>query len=309
VLFGESHLAPNHLPSRLREQQPEARIFTVLQNVDALYWQAAGEPGESVDAVRVDEDVICAFTSTPLEKYENYRMYIEQWQGEQPSAPDLAPSIYNLIDTLCRFLNLERDSDASVHSDNFPEVSCTRRSQSIRKRLQRAGLNSQEIAQVLTTLRLRGSCYVPAVNTVFAQRFLMPEAAEEAARFVHHACQGKGSTVGSEAGPEAGSTEDEFYRKAIEQALAYLGSKILCPSRVVTCVADASVRMGQTLASRIYDAYVAGKVNKRFLRMLFRTSLCDPGAARELYFETVERLKLQPIELPSGSGQPLQMVS
>ena len=174
VLFGESHLAPNHLPSRLREQQPEARILTVLQNVDALYWQAAGEPGESVDAVRVDEHVMCAFTSTPLEKYENYRMYIEQWQGEQPSTPDLAPSVYNLIDTLCRFLNLERDAGASVHSDNFPEVSCTRRSQSIRKRLQRAGLNSEEIAKVLSNLRLRGSCYVPKVNTVFAQRFLMP---------------------------------------------------------------------------------------------------------------------------------------
>ena len=305
VLFGESHLAPNHLPSRLREQQPEARILTVLQNVDALYWQAAGEPGESVDAVRVDEDVICAFTSTPLEKYENYRMYIEQWQGEQPSAPDLAPSVYNLIDTLCRFLNLERDAGASVHSDNFPEVSCTRRSQSIRKRLQRAGLNSEEIAQVQSTLRLRGSCYVPAVNTVFAQRFLMPEAAEEAARFVHHACQGEGSTAGS----EVRSMDDEFYRKAIEQALAYLGSKILCPSRVVTCVADASVRMGQTLASRIYDAYLAGKVNKRFLRMLFCAPLCEPGAARELYFDTVERLKLQRIPPPSGSDQRLEMVS
>ena len=305
VLFGESHLAPNHLPSRLREQQPEARIFTVLQNVDALYWQAAGEPGESVDAVRVDEDVICAFTSTPLEKYENYRMYIEQWQREQPSAPDLAPSVYNLIDTLCRFLNLEQDAGASVHSDNFPEVSCTRRSQSIRKRLQRAGLNSKQIAEVLNTLRLRGSCYVPAVNTVFAQRFLMPEAAEEAARFVHHACQGEGSTVR----PEARLAEDEFYREAIEQALAYLGSKILCPSRVVTCVADASVRMGQMLASRIYDAYVAGKVNKRFLRMLFCAPLGESGAARELYFSTVRELESGRIPPPAGFGQLSQMVS
>src|SRR3984893_8533125 len=43
VLFGESHLAPNHLPSALREQIPGTRIFTVLQNVDALYWRAAGE--------------------------------------------------------------------------------------------------------------------------------------------------------------------------------------------------------------------------------------------------------------------------
>src|SRR6202034_964334 len=43
VLFGESHLAPGHLPRVLHEQIPAAKILTVLQNVDALYWRAAGE--------------------------------------------------------------------------------------------------------------------------------------------------------------------------------------------------------------------------------------------------------------------------
>src|SRR6195256_3148327 len=42
VLFGESHLAPGHLPRTLHTQLPGAKIFTVLQNVDALYWRAAG---------------------------------------------------------------------------------------------------------------------------------------------------------------------------------------------------------------------------------------------------------------------------
>src|SRR5467141_3650515 len=53
VLFGESHLAPEHLPRLLREEMPVARIVTVLQNVDALYWLAAGERADKVDAVRV----------------------------------------------------------------------------------------------------------------------------------------------------------------------------------------------------------------------------------------------------------------
>ena len=47
VLFGESHLAPGHLPRVLREQLPEERVLTVLQNVDALYWRAAGEPART----------------------------------------------------------------------------------------------------------------------------------------------------------------------------------------------------------------------------------------------------------------------
>src|ERR1700685_4424197 len=66
VLFGESHLAPGHLPRLLREQLPEERTLTVLQNVDALYWHAAGEQSECVEAVRVTDNVVCVFNSTPL---------------------------------------------------------------------------------------------------------------------------------------------------------------------------------------------------------------------------------------------------
>src|SRR6202023_3284587 len=69
VLFGESHLAPQHLPQVLRERLPGQRLLTVLQNIDALYWQATEVQQEHLDAVRVSEDVVCVFNSTPLEKY------------------------------------------------------------------------------------------------------------------------------------------------------------------------------------------------------------------------------------------------
>src|SRR5712691_873157 len=39
VLFGESHLAPGHLPRVLQKEMPGTRILTVLQNIDALYWR------------------------------------------------------------------------------------------------------------------------------------------------------------------------------------------------------------------------------------------------------------------------------
>src|SRR6202140_780634 len=40
VLFGESHLAPQHLPQVLGSRLPGQRVLTVLQNVDPLYWEA-----------------------------------------------------------------------------------------------------------------------------------------------------------------------------------------------------------------------------------------------------------------------------
>src|SRR5215470_12978353 len=107
VLFGESHLAPNHLPQLLREALPDERVVTVLQNVDALYWRAAGEERDSVEAVQVTDDVVCVFNTTPLEKYESYRLCLDRWSREDTGAPDLSPTIYNLISGLLSFLGIK----------------------------------------------------------------------------------------------------------------------------------------------------------------------------------------------------------
>jgi hypothetical protein len=81
ALFGESHLAPSHLPRLLRKQLPQDRVLTVLQNIDSLYSQLAGVPDE-VDAVQVADGVVCVFNSAPLEKYESYRRCLERWSHE-----------------------------------------------------------------------------------------------------------------------------------------------------------------------------------------------------------------------------------
>jgi uncharacterized iron-regulated protein len=80
VLFGESHMAPQHLPAAVKRKLPETRVLTLLQNVDSLYWKAEGEPGARVKAVRVSDDVFCVFNATPLEKYESYRRCLERWR-------------------------------------------------------------------------------------------------------------------------------------------------------------------------------------------------------------------------------------
>src|SRR6266550_3509582 len=51
VVLGESHMAPGHLPRAIRKQNPEAKVVTVLQNVDSLYWWAAGERAAKIEAV------------------------------------------------------------------------------------------------------------------------------------------------------------------------------------------------------------------------------------------------------------------
>lgn len=375
VLFGESHLAPNHLPELLRSHRPHDRIVTVLQNVDPLYWKAAGEPRERVEAVKVREGAVCVFNSTPLEKYESYRLYIERWRQQRAAGPDMAPSFFNIVSALLRFLNIDGYSPTTGTQPDFlidqlPEVHSQVSGERIRRWLLRRGADEAEVLSVQQHLRVNGTCYVPRLNAVFVSEFNLVNGAEEAARFLHLASRGGLKTEPAEEQTREGPVssdpshtqqgilpqrlEDDFYTRVLEEALADFGSRALYPGRTPVRELDlyplysqtretieemglcsygeymhmvdflvlhkdyeANCRyyrerplllneglnwtgdrfefltqwLGRMLGSQIYDAYVSGKVPKRFVRSLFLRNLEKPGTARTVYFVTVRRLR------------------
>jgi hypothetical protein len=237
VLFGEAHLAPGHIPGLLRARRPQDRILTVLQNVDALYWRAAGEMRSRVEAVRVGDDVICVFNSTPLEKYESYRLWLDRWRQENVSTPDLAPVFYNLVDALLRFLNIDKYS-ASNHTqprfvvDQLPEVYSDPSEERVRRLLACRIGDESEIQLLLARLQEQGCCYVPEARAILVRQFRLAQGAEEATRFVHRVCRDPQEQ------PNALNTEDRFYASVIEHALAYFGSRALHAPRPPAREAD-----------------------------------------------------------------------
>src|SRR5579859_3846133 len=165
VLFGESHLAPGHLPRALREHITGAKVLTVLQNIDALYWRAAGENADKVEAVSLSDDVMCVFNATPLEKYESYRLYLDQW-SRCDDTPDFAPTIYNLIDSLVDFLEINRYSPHNGTQPKFlvdllPEI-CAGESDSLSRMLTRTSARQRE--RIRNGIEDRGSIYLPQLN-------------------------------------------------------------------------------------------------------------------------------------------------
>jgi heme-binding uptake protein ChaN (Tiki superfamily) len=251
VLFGESHLAPQHLPALLRERLPEERLLTVLQNVDALYWRAAGEASDHVEAVAVGEDVLCVFNATPLEKYENYRLCLDRWgRGDHDhSAPDLGPTLYNLIDGMVRFLGINQYSPHNTTQprllvDLMPEVYSRSSDALLRRLLLRKGFTGDQRRTLLRQVRERGSVYLAPINAVYVRQFRMTSAAEDATRFLHQACRdlpnlanGKVST-GAAPFRQALNRDDAFYTCVFEHALAFFGSRILHPARPALRDAD-----------------------------------------------------------------------
>ena len=248
VLFGESHLAPLHLPAQVASLLPRERVLTVLQNLDQLYWKAAGERQCPVEAVRVADDTICVFNATPLEKYESYRLYLERWRQERLSPDDLAPVFYNLIDALLRFLGINQykraGSSGAPIVDLIPEIHSRRSEESFRKLLQRRGVSVREIDATLDDLRRNGCCYLPRLNAILATRLNMRRAAELAAEFVFLVCRGRSGESFCASWRAADS--DTFYARVLEEAMIYVGSRILYPARPPVREADYYVLYSQS---------------------------------------------------------------
>ena len=340
VLFGESHLAPDHLPRILKEQMPDSQIITVLQNIDALYWRAAGERAEKVDAVQVNDSVLCVFNATPLEKYESYRLFLDQWSRCE-GGPDFAPTIYNLIDSLARFLEINRYSPHNSTQPKFlvdmlPEIYGGSSDGMLLRLLSRKGIADDERASILDSVEKRGSAYLPQVNSFYIREFQMMNAAEDATRFLHQACQGLPhrlngrvpNVAGADAQSPVSRPVDRFYARLIEHAVAYFGSRILYPSRPApddgeqmlsraACEKAArravetdgdefdtsAMEWGYRMGAQIYESYLAGRVTPAAVRRLFLIHLDEPGVARKACAAVIAKLRAF-ATLQSRTGKP-----
>lgn len=254
VLFGESHLAPQHLPARIREMLPEQSVLTILQNIDSLYWKAAGE--EAV-AVAVKDDTVCVFNSSPLEKYESYRIWMAKWEGDDH--PDFASAVYNVIMSLTRTLGFRLDSphngvQPKFLADLLPEVITVDENAAEADLATQSDWSSDHggtsADQIRAALDDRGCIYLARTNTFFIREFHIAWVAAEAARFLHHACT---ATIRARSSPDA----------KLGETLALFGARLLCPNE------DSPTRSFDSRAEVLYQEFLAGRLKKAAIRRMF----------------------------------------
>jgi hypothetical protein len=246
VLFGESHLAPQHLPHSVHELLPQEKVLTILQNVDALYWRAVAQ---HASAVSIGKNAVCVFNSSPLEKYESYRLCLDCWNSATDDLPDFAPAIYNLIFSLARSLGFRLDSPRNgtqpkYLTDLLPEV-----------------VTLEEYPNNLDVQFEEKTCaYLPDANLFVIKEFQMSEAAEECARFLYAACRGM--------------VKLSVAAQPIEDAVARFGARLLCPEFEAQ---DHNLVLGDFL----YQNYLAGRMSLPALRRVFLTKQESREQARQ----------------------------
>jgi len=240
VMIGESHLAEGHLPAAVREALAavnlEKRSVRVLQNIEEIYWKLVAQGREHEDVVTLGNGTYCVFNASPIAKYESYRQTINRWREQEgEDAIDLTPTLHSMIDTILRFLGVDKyahrvrqgDDGADLLVDLYPDVHASVDATHLRELLSGRRLSPALRSAVKERIARKGSCYIPRVNAILIGAFSLVQGGEEAAHFVNTALRGD---VFRDA-RRARARPDLFYETVMQEALGFFGSKLIDPSR------------------------------------------------------------------------------
>jgi len=316
VVIGESHLASNHLPAKVRaELGGRVNDMVVVQNIDEIYWRLLRRGSECAEAVKIDAGRYCVFTAFPMLKYRAYRQIIDVWtEGDEADA--VTPFLHETIEDIHSFLAPgERRSPIALANGRreafetlLPEVQRRSTYHAFSAYLRTRGIDSGEIAAVIDHLKLAGMRYVPEINTLLVVKNDPSRLVREAARFVLHLMRGD---IMERRGKRLAPT-DEHDGAAVAEALVCFAAKVVNPS--MDCLGDdalraerfagaagaeapplgsrkrllASTARGAALGEALHRAYLAGRVRRESVAKLFAARLEEPGEAHRSYLRLVE---------------------
>ena len=225
VLMGQYHVAPCHLPQAVeRALGPGTgrQGVIVYQNCERVWWSLArARKVDAVEAVRLSPGAYCLMRASPVVCQQSFLDYLEAERGDETLEDSSITE---------RFRELAALVGASVGAppgDALEDVVVGRTADpDFLSELQaRGNLDRKEMAQLRRHLLENQSCYVPAARMACLASLSLNHVAEEATHFVRHAAVGEAMVA-----PRR--PVDAFYARCMEEALGFLGSKLLNPRRV-----------------------------------------------------------------------------
>ena len=284
VLFGESHLASNHLPARVRALLEKKGIrpkeTMILQNVDALYWQLEESGHGEARAVRVRDGCYCVFNATPIEKYESFRQYLHRCI-EEDSSGDWTLVAQTLAEVMMDFLSLKKAEPLVSHLPIPDEFQLAQAAEEFARRIHQA---------------CRGELERPierAAHDEFFVRVIENGLGYFCSKLLDSSRDGIESLaerVVSQIG------RDDQLTRAIEllvdpgkrpgaQHFAALRSAIEAKAGKQKTTRMLGQLLGYALGRRIYQAYLQSKISRKEIHALFYDPLSTPNRPLECYRE------------------------
>ena len=217
VFIGEMHVAPTHLPKVVLDelgQMPEhGPGLIIYQNAHQIYWdlQAKGLEHETV-LVKISEFEYCIINTPPIVCQQSFLNWLEMDDITQ-SIDAVEENFKHYVGLLLKIFNLDiGDALSNIEIATVVDLSFL-------KRLQRRGdFSKDDMLQIKKQILSSESYYIPRANMVYLGNLSMNHASEEATHFLRHVMSGCQEPL---------NLVDAFYARALEEAVGFLGSKML----------------------------------------------------------------------------------
>jgi len=245
VLMGELHLARGHLPAAVvRAYEAPVRELIVYQNCHELYFklEAAGLEQE-VELLRLRAGQYCLVNTPPIVCQQSFLNWIEADDGLMTDET-AEQNFKRCARIVASFFDLPLD-------ERLDEVELTSVVDlSFLSRLRRRGdFSPHDLQQIRQQVLRSQSYFIPRAQMVYLGNLSVNHAAEEATHFLRYLCSGS---------DEPKFLVDAFYARVLEEALGFLGSKIInhkrkCPQvqELVRLRNDRSASPDERLLARL----------------------------------------------------------
>lgn len=222
VLVGQYHVAPMHLPRRVRaELGVERRHLVVYQNAEGVYWRLAAKGlAARATAVEVADGALCLVSASPVVCQRSFLDYVEAESGDAPvDEAALARTFAQVARAVGRLAGVDvRRALGEV------ELASATQLEAFERLSRRARFTRDELEQLRHHVLSRESAYIPRAKVAWLASLSLNHVAEEAAHFVRHVAVGDALEAPR---PRA----QAFWARCLEEALGFFGSKLVNPSR------------------------------------------------------------------------------
>ena len=284
VVFGESHLASNHLPARVRailgRKGIAPRDLVLLQNVDALYWKLQESGLVEARAVRVHEGCYCVFNATPIEKYESFRQYLNKCI-EEDSSGDWSLLAQTLLEVMTEFLAIKKNESVVDHMPVIDGIQVSTAAEEFARRIHQAcrGVLEKRIERAA-----QDEFFVKVIENGLG--YFCSKLLDSSRDGIESLAERVLSQIG----------RDDRLTRAIEllvdpgkrprvQHFAALRSAIEAKAGKQKTMRMLSQLLGYALGRRLYTAYLQSRISRKDIQALFNDPLNTPNRPLECYRE------------------------
>lgn len=228
VFDGDLHVAGRHLPAKVREALAgygvKRKMLRIFQNSEKIYWRLAESYNEQVDVVRLRRDAFCIINTTPLVKYQSYLNWENNREELTPAAQsdwlmstdkslDYGEQMREIVRAIAGFFGIKEKGleDFTVYTTGDLDF--------LGRLRENGEYTPEEVKEITLQILKNESYFITRGHIIYLANLSLSHAAEEAAHFINHVC------AGSPEKPLA--QEEDFYYRAMTEAIGWLGSKVI----------------------------------------------------------------------------------